>query len=146
MLKSNIDILFVTSFLCSLQFLLFHRIEYPKRCLWKKIEIFLWLSFCDTTTFKKQCTVPVTLTYVGKFLLLNWVQPYISILYQWRIQDYELGGAGLIYTGRRPVWRSRRLRGGRYGGGCPPSTVSKKMKNEAHIGGILGGMYVNIYG
>ena len=33
MLKSNIDVFFVTSFLCSLQFLLFHRIEYPKRCL-----------------------------------------------------------------------------------------------------------------
>ena len=32
-LKSNIDVFFVTSFLCSLQFLLFHRIEYPKRCL-----------------------------------------------------------------------------------------------------------------
>ena len=47
---------------------------------------------------------------------------------QWRIQDNELGGAGLICTGRRPVWRSRRLRGGRYGGGCPPSTVSKKWK------------------
>ena len=33
MLKSNIDVFFVTSFLCSLKFLLFHRIEYPKRCL-----------------------------------------------------------------------------------------------------------------
>ena len=29
----------------------------------KKNEIFLWLSFCDMTTFKKQCTVPVTLTF-----------------------------------------------------------------------------------
>ena len=36
-LKSNIDVFFVTSFLCSLPFLLFHRIDYPKRCLWKKI-------------------------------------------------------------------------------------------------------------
>ena len=27
MLKSNIDLSFVTSFLCSLEFLLFHRIE-----------------------------------------------------------------------------------------------------------------------
>ena len=36
MLKSNIDVFFVTSFLCSLKLLLFHRIEYPKRCLWKK--------------------------------------------------------------------------------------------------------------
>ena len=44
MLKSNIDVFFVASFLCSLKFLLFHRIEYPKRCLQKKIEIFLWLS------------------------------------------------------------------------------------------------------
>ena len=33
MLKSNIDVFFVTSFLCSLKFLLFHRIEYPKRCM-----------------------------------------------------------------------------------------------------------------
>ena len=33
MLKSNIDVFFVTSFLYSLKFLLFHRIEYPKRCL-----------------------------------------------------------------------------------------------------------------
>ena len=61
MLKSNIDVFFVTSFLCSLKFLFFQRIEYPKRCLWKKK--FLWLSFCDMTTFKKQDTVPVTLTF-----------------------------------------------------------------------------------
>ena len=33
MLMSNIDVFFVTSFLCSLKFLLCHRIEYPKRCL-----------------------------------------------------------------------------------------------------------------
>ena len=31
MLKSNIDVLFVTSFLCSLEFLLFDRIEYILR-------------------------------------------------------------------------------------------------------------------
>ena len=36
MLKSNIDVFVVTSFLCSLKFLLFHRIGYPKRCLRKK--------------------------------------------------------------------------------------------------------------
>ena len=53
MLKSNIDVFFVTSFLCSLKFLLFYRIEYPKRCLWKKNEIFLWLSFCDMTVPSK---------------------------------------------------------------------------------------------
>ena len=33
MLKSNIDVFFVTSFLCSLKFLLFYRIEYHKRCI-----------------------------------------------------------------------------------------------------------------
>ena len=58
MLKSNIDVFFVTSFLCSLKFLLFHlRGAYEFF-----LEIFLWLSFCDMTTFKKQCTVHVTLT------------------------------------------------------------------------------------
>ena len=40
MLKSNIDVFIVTSFLCSLKFLLFHRIEYPKRCLRKKKTFF----------------------------------------------------------------------------------------------------------
>ena len=53
MLKSNIDV-FVTSFLCSLKFVLFHRIEYPKRCLWKQIEIFLFISFCDVTVPSKR--------------------------------------------------------------------------------------------
>ena len=33
MLKSNIDAFFVTSFSLLAQVLLFHRIEYPKRCL-----------------------------------------------------------------------------------------------------------------
>ena len=64
MLKSNIDVFFVTSFLCSLKFVLFHRIEYPKRYLWKKnwnfsMAQFLWYNY----TFKKQDTVPVTLTF-----------------------------------------------------------------------------------
>ena len=49
MLKSNIDVFFVTSFLCSLKFLLFHLIGHTKRCLQKNIENFLWLSFCDMT-------------------------------------------------------------------------------------------------
>ena len=36
---------FVTSFLCSLKFLLFHLIGHTKRCLQKNIENVLWLSF-----------------------------------------------------------------------------------------------------
>ena len=53
MLKSNIDVFVVTSFLCSLEFLLFHRIEHPNRCLLKKNEIFLRLSFYDMTVPSK---------------------------------------------------------------------------------------------
>ena len=53
MLKSNIDVFFVTSFLCSLEFLLFHWIGHTKRCLQKNIENFLWLSFCDMTVPSK---------------------------------------------------------------------------------------------
>ena len=51
MLKSNIDVFCVTSFLCSLKFFLFHQIEYPKRCLGKKKNFFygvvfeIWLYF-----------------------------------------------------------------------------------------------------
>ena len=33
---------------------------------------FLWYNY----TFKKQDTVPVTLTFEGPFILVNWVQPY----------------------------------------------------------------------
>ena len=33
-------IFFVASFLYSIKFLLFHRIEYPKRCQWNKIKIY----------------------------------------------------------------------------------------------------------
>ena len=40
MLKSNIDVFCVTSFLCFLKLLLFHRIEYPKRCLQNKLKFF----------------------------------------------------------------------------------------------------------
>ena len=49
--------------LCSLKFLLFQLIGHTKRCIQKNIENFLWLSLCDMTTFNKQCTVPVTLTF-----------------------------------------------------------------------------------
>ena len=87
MLKSNIDVFFVTSFLCSLQFLLFYRIEYPKRCLWKKIEIFLWFSFCDMTVPSKSNVPslwPWPLTYEGQFF--QWIEYNpISILYKFQI-------------------------------------------------------------
>ena len=75
MVKSNIDAFFVWRHFSA--FVLFHRIEYPKGSM-NKMENFLWLSFCDMTIFKKQCTVPVwpwPLTYKGNFLV-NWVQPY----------------------------------------------------------------------
>ena len=40
MLKSNIDVFFVTSFLCSLKFLFFHRIEYQRGVYEKKLKFF----------------------------------------------------------------------------------------------------------
>ena len=50
---SNIDVFFVTSFLCSLKFLLFQLIGHTKKCLQKNIENFLWLSFRDMTVPSK---------------------------------------------------------------------------------------------
>ena len=81
MLKSNIDVFFVTSFLCS--FLFFHRIEYPKRCLWQKIEIFLRLSFCD---IKKQCTVLTLTIDLWRSMFFQWIEYHpINILHQFQI-------------------------------------------------------------
>ena len=54
MLKSNIDVFFVTSFLCSLQFFLFHQMEYPKRCLVKKMKFFYGSVFEIWLYFQKQ--------------------------------------------------------------------------------------------
>ena len=76
--KVNIDVFFVTSFLYLL-FLLFHRLEYPKRCLWQNIEIFLWLSFCDMTVPSKSNVPslwPWPLTYEGQYFLVNWGKHY----------------------------------------------------------------------
>ena len=64
------DEFFVTSFICSLRFLLF-QLGIQRGVYKKNIENCLWLSFCDMTTFKKQCTVPVTLTFEGQFFSVN---------------------------------------------------------------------------
>ena len=75
MLKSNIDVFFVKSYLCSLYFLFFHRKEYPKRSL-RKINygsvfvIWLYLQkamyrLCDLWHMK-----------VFFLDLVNCVQPY----------------------------------------------------------------------
>ena len=85
MLKSNIDVFFVTSFLCSLEFLLFHRIEYPKRCLWifYSMAQFLWYD----CTYKNQCTAPVTLTFdLWRSIFFQWIESHpISVLYKFEI-------------------------------------------------------------
>ena len=44
---------FVTSFLCSLKFLLFQLMGHTTRCLQKNIENFICLSFCDMTVPSK---------------------------------------------------------------------------------------------
>ena len=75
--------IFVTSFLCSLQVLLFHRVEYPKRCLWTV----LWLSCCDMTVPSKSNVPsmwPWPLIYEGHFC--QWIEYNpISILYTFQI-------------------------------------------------------------
>ena len=61
--------IFVSSFLYSLKFLLCHRIEYPKRCLWTNIEHFLWPSFGDMTVPSKSNVPslwPWPLSYEGQ--------------------------------------------------------------------------------
>ena len=52
---------FVTSFLCSLKFLLFQLIGHTQRCLQKYIEHFLWLRFCDMTVLQKAMYRPCDL-------------------------------------------------------------------------------------
>ena len=117
MLMSNIDVFFVTSFLCSLKFLLFYRIEYPKRCLWKKIENFSMSQFLwYDCTFKKQCTVPVTLTFEGQCFFFQWIayNP-ISILYifqidissnSWEIKYQNIGRTHTqTHTDRQTGWK-----------------------------------------
>ena len=78
MLKSNIDVCFVTSFPCSLEFLLFHRIEYPKMCM-RIFFLFLWLSFCDMTvsSYNKVPSLwPWPLIYEGLFSELGVISKY----------------------------------------------------------------------
>ena len=45
---SNIDVFFVTSFLCSLKFVLFHLTGHTKRCLHKNIENCLSVNYKST--------------------------------------------------------------------------------------------------
>ena len=70
-------IFFVTSFLCSLKFLLFHRIEYPKRCITKywnfSMTQFVWYD----CTFKKW---PWPLTYEGNFFSESRTTLYMSCI------------------------------------------------------------------
>ena len=71
---------------CS-SFLLFHRIEYPKRCLWKKIEIFLWLSFLIWLYLQKAMYRPCDLDlWLMKVNIFQWIEYNpISILYTFQI-------------------------------------------------------------
>ena len=74
--------IFVTSFLCSLEFLLIHRNweNLSEKTNWKfYMAQVLWYD----CTFIKQNTVPVTLTFDlwGYFFLVNWVLPYKYLVY-----------------------------------------------------------------
>ena len=80
MLRSNIDVLFVTSFLCSLTFLLFHRIEYPKRCLWKKSMKFFYCPVFVIWLYLQKDLWPM------KAISFYWIEYNpISIMYKFQI-------------------------------------------------------------
>ena len=77
MLKSNIDVFLVTSFLCSLKFVLFHRIEasMKQKCI--------WLSFCDRTVPSKRYVPslwPWYLTYEGQCVSRLSTTLYVSCI------------------------------------------------------------------
>ena len=103
----------MTSFLCSLKFLLFQLIGHIKKCLQKIIENCIWLSFLwYDCTFKKQCTVPVTLTFdLWKSIFFQWIDnDTISVLYEfqidistnsWEIKIPKYGYIGLLHVKRR---------------------------------------------
>ena len=87
MLKSNIDVFFVTSFLCSLQFLLFHLIGHTKRYLQKKwkfsVAQFLWYDCTLQKPMYRPCDLDLWPMKVNYFLLIDY-QP-ISVLYKFEI-------------------------------------------------------------
>ena len=88
MLKSNIDIFFVTSFLCSLEFLLFHLIGHTKRCLqkniWKfSVAQFLWYDCTLQKPMYRPCDLDLWPMKVNYFLWIDY-QP-ISVLYKFEI-------------------------------------------------------------
>ena len=87
MLKSNIDVFLVTSFLCSLQFLLFHRIEYPKRCLWQKLKFFYGSVFVIWLYLQKAMYRPCDIDFWPmKVNICLWIEYNpISILYKFQI-------------------------------------------------------------
>ena len=79
---------------------------------WKfSIDQFLWYD----CTFKKQCTVPVTLTYQSQFFF-QWIDnDHIGVLYEFQIDistnsweiKYQNMGIGLLHVKRRTrqKWR-----------------------------------------
>ena len=84
MLKSNIDVFFVTSFLCSLKFLLFYRIEYHKRCPWKKLKFFYSSVFVIWLYLQKAMYRPCDLD-LWRSIYFQWIDNPISILYKLQI-------------------------------------------------------------
>ena len=77
MLKSNIDVFLVTSFLCSLKFLLFHRIESILRGVYENIKFYgsvfvIWLYL--QKAMYRPCDLD--LWHMKVIVLVNWVQPY----------------------------------------------------------------------
>ena len=72
MLKSNIDVFFVMSFLCSLKFLLFHRIEYHMgECMCVYIYICISVPFVCEVDLENKYSI-LLLFYSGAYCGPTW--------------------------------------------------------------------------
>ena len=102
-ISCGIWVFFVTSFLCSLKFVLFQLIGHTKRCLQTNIKKKLCLSFCDLIVPSKS-NVPSLWLWPIKVNFCRWIDnDPISVMYAFQIDistnswaiKYQYLGIGL---------------------------------------------------
>ena len=82
MLKSNIDVFFVTSFLCSLKFLFFHLIEIIQRGVYEKKNKKIKIKIKKIKNKKKMYLGFIIIYFGDGFLILlfTYVNLYLLVL------------------------------------------------------------------
>ena len=93
MLKLKFDLFFVTSFLCSLEWLLFYLKGYLKRCQRKKNEIFPWLSFWDIMVKPMYPRCDLDLWSLKVMILISSHYVPISVWYKFQVDICIIGWA-----------------------------------------------------